>query len=366
VKQFGAMYLILGTCVAAGMLGLPVVTAQGSYLITTLMVFSAWALMTVGAWCLLQVNLWMPAGTNLISMSSQTLGPWVKALTWVVYLMLLYSLICAYLAGSGDILQALLKDIHVMIPRWMATVLMTLVLGGVVFRGIRSVDLVNRVLMSTKLLICVLLIALVIPHVQVSQLAQGDMHWRGYAWLVIICSFGYAIILPSIREYLDGNKKQLARVLFIGSLLPLVLYLVWLSVVQGALARGGVHGLVAMNHSPNTNSMLMYELAKLAHQPLVQSVSVVFISICSITGMLGVSLCLMDFLADGLKMKKQGAARLLLAGLTYLPPMLIVMFDPALFVRALAYAGVCCLYILVALPLAMYGVGRWKKMHQQG
>ena len=43
-KQFGAIYLILGTCVAAGLLGLPVVTAQHNFAITTLMVISAWIL----------------------------------------------------------------------------------------------------------------------------------------------------------------------------------------------------------------------------------------------------------------------------------------------------------------------------------
>lgn len=352
-KQFGAIYLILGTCVAAGLLGLPVVTAQHNFAITTLMIISAWILMTAGAWCLLHVTLQMPSGANLITMSQKTLGSTVKIITWCVYLLLLYSLICAYLAASGDLLQHLLSDIHLNIPRFLATIVAAVILGSIVTHGIRSVDMVNRVLMSTKIIICTLLIGSVIPfaHLKNLSLSVGDADWNNSAWLVIICAFGYAIILPSIRDYVGNDKKQLTRVVMIGSLIPMVLYFVWIAVIQGALSR---HGLIAMNNSAHTNSLLMTNIATLTNHPLIKSVSVVFISICSITGFLGVSLCLVDFLADGIKIAKQGKNKLILAIFAFLPPTIIVIVDPAIFIHALAYAGICCLYILIGLPIVMY------------
>ena len=352
-KQFGAIYLILGTCVAAGLLGLPVVTAEHNFAMTTLMIISAWILMTAGAWCLLQVTLQMPSGANLITMSQKTLGNTVKIITWCVYLLLLYSLICAYLAASGDLLQHLMGDIHLNIPRFLATIIAALILGGIVTHGIRSVDMVNRVLMTTKIIICMLLIGSVLPfaHLKNISLSVGKTHWSTSAWLVIICAFGYAIILPSIRDYLGNNKKQLTRVVMIGSLIPMVLYFVWIGVIQGALSR---HGLIAMNNSAHTNSLLMTSIAALTNHPLIKSLSVVFISICSITGFLGVSLCLVDFLADGINIAKQGKNKLILATLAFLPPTIIVIVDPAIFIRALAYAGICCVYVLIGLPIVMY------------
>lgn len=198
-KQFGAIYLILGTCVAAGLLGLPVVTAQHDFLITSLMIISAWILMTAGAWCLLQVTLTMPQGANLISMSQKTLGNTVKNITWLVYLLLLYSLICAYLAASGDLLEHLFHDAHIIIPRFLATILAAFILGGIVTNGIRSVDLVNRGLMTTKIIICLLLIGSVMPFAHLKNLSLGNTQWSNNAWLVVICAFGYAIIsLPKV------------------------------------------------------------------------------------------------------------------------------------------------------------------------
>lgn len=352
-KQFGAMYLILGTCVAAGLLGLPVVTAQFNFLTTSLMIISAWVLMTLGAWCLLQVTLKMPMGANLISMSQKTLGEMVKNITWIVYLLLLYSLICAYLSASGDLLHDLLSHIFPHFPRYLATIIATSILGSLVIHGIRSVDLVNRVLMSTKILICLLVIGSVLPFSHTSNLSIsiGDHHWNYSAWLVIICAFGYAVILPSIRDYLGNHKKQLTRVVMIGSLIPMVLYFIWIAVIQGAIPRTE---LLAMNHSANTNSLLMTSLALLTNHLVIKSLSMIFISICSITGFLGVSICLIDFLADGINLKKQGRNKLFLGGLAFIPPAVIVIVDPAIFISALAYAGICCLYILIGLPIAMY------------
>ncbi len=364
-KQLGAIYIILGTCIAAGLLGLPIVTANGNYLLSTLMVISAWCLMTTGAWCLMKVNLWFPPQSNLISMSEATLGKPGKYLTWVLYLLLLYSLICAYLAGSSDVIHALLNALHIPISRSFATLIAMLSIGAIIYHGIKSVDLFNRLLMSIKLVICLTLIVLVIPHAHFQPLLQGSHAWHGSVWLVIICAFGYAIIIPSIRDYLDSNEKQLKRVVLIGSLVPLLLYLIWIAVIQGAINRYGAQGLIAMNGSANTNSLLMQQLIHLTHQPFLSSISVIFISICSITGLLGVGLCMTDFLADGLQQKKEGLKKFLLVALALMPSAVIILFDPALFISALAYAGLCCLYILVGLPIAMYWRGKCLSLDQR-
>ncbi len=359
IKQLGALYIILGTCIAAGLLGLPIITASNHYIISIIMVVSAWCLMTLGAWCLMKVTLWSPRNSNLISMSESTLGKSGKYLTWAVYLFLLYSLICAYLSATGDVVQALLNAIHIPITRTCATLLSTIGVGIIVYHGIRSVDLCNRVLMSAKLIICLTLIALIAPHAHLHPLInEGDLVWHGSAWLVIICAFGYATIIPSIRDYIGGSEKQLKRIVLVGSIIPLILYLVWIAVIQGAVSRYGAYGLLAMSNSDNTNSLLMQQLTAISHHPLLASISVTFISICSITGLLGVSLCMTDFLADGLKQKKEGLRKLAIVCLTLFPSAVVTVIKPSLFIKALAYAGVCCLYILVFLPIAMYVRGK--------
>ena len=356
-RQIGSIYLILGTCIAAGLLAAPIATAHNSYPFTLLMLFSAWLLMSIGAWCIAEVNLWFAPDSNLITMSQETLGPVIKAITWVAYLFLLYSLISAYLAASSDILHSLFQYFHYQIPRMVCTLLATLILGSIVYKGIKAVDVSNRLLMSAKLIIAIAIIAHLLPKLHPSLLMTGGHHWSFSAWLVLITAFGYAILLPSIRVYLHSNRRRILTVLAVGAFLPLILYILWIAAVQGVIPRLGAHGLIAMNHAADTTSALMKELALVAHYPLMTSLSVLFVSICSVTGLLGVSLCLVDFLADGFKIIKNCGKHFLLILMTFIPPMIIVMFWPQVFVAALAYAGALCIYILIALPIAMYIAG---------
>jgi tyrosine-specific transport protein len=361
-RDIGCILLILGTTVGAAMLALPVVTAAESYWVTLLVVVGCWAAMTAGAWALMRVNCALPMGSNLLSMAKATTGPIGYWVTWVSYLMLLYALICAYLAGSSDVVQALLAGVHIELARWVATVLTAAILAAIVYRGIASVDWANRALMAIKLIALFILIVVISPNSHWSMLTVTEKSSPPVSTvMVVLTSFGFAIILPSIRVYLGDNQQRLRRVLWIGSLLPLFLYLVWIFLIQGAVLRSGPTGLIAMNNSAHTNSLLMQDLVYLTHSSWLHAVSRIFVSICALTAFLGVSMCLFDFLSDGLQKTRLGAGRLRLAALTYLPPLLIVLFDPRLFTQALAYAGVLCVVVLIIMPAAMYFFARRKQ-----
>ena len=88
----------------------------------------------------------------------------------------------------------------------------------------------------------------------------------------------------------------------------------------------------------------------------------VFIAICALTSFLGVSVALMDFLADGLGLQRKGWKGLWLFLLTYVPPLCVVILAPQVFTIALTYAGIFSVYILIILPLALYWGGRHKSL----
>ncbi len=358
-RVIGSILMILGTSIGAGMLALPVVTATETFSVTAIGLLVAWLIMTVGALSILEVNLWLKPGTNFISMAGATLGKVGQVVTWIVYLLLLYSLICAYLSGLSDLLQALLSSVHLHIPRWCATLLSLSVFGWVVYRGVGSIDVVNRGLMSTKLVIFVILVSLVVSHVKLSNVVVGDYQFHIGTFMVMLTSFGFATIIPSLRGYLDSHRRNLIKVVIIGSLLPLVLYLIWVLVIQGVLPRTGAQGLMTMMTSSNTNSELMRQISHIVSNSAYAEMAKFFISICAMTSFLGVSLCLTDFIADGIKIHKKGRSALVVFAITYLPPLVIVLFWPGIFIHALAYAGLCCLVLLIIIPLLMLLVGRY-------
>jgi tyrosine-specific transport protein len=352
-KTIGSILMILGTAVGAGMLALPIASAHANWQTTTLMMLFSWFFMTAGAFAILEVNLWFSAETNLISMVDKTLGKYFKVLTWFVYLVLLYSLLCAYLSGGSDILRGLFSNIHVQLPSWGSTLLALIVLGAVVIRGVGSVDMVNRGLMSIKLLAYAILVIAIFPHISFDNIHAGDYVYSTSTLMVMMTSFGFAIIVPTLRGYLNSDVPRLKKVLFVGSLLPLILYLVWIFAIQGLLSRAELLPMI----SGDTNSLLMNSVSASLHTTVLGDIAKLFISICAVTSFLGVSICLVDFLADGL----QWARSVKVYAVAFLPPLIIVLLAPNIFIKALSYAGLCCVYLLILLPMLMLYSGRYRK-----
>jgi tyrosine-specific transport protein len=275
---------------------------------------------------------------------------------------LLYALLAAYIAGGTDITQHWLSALlHVALPKWLSAVIFTVVLGYVVYRGIRWVDLVNRGLLSAKLFFCLALIVLLVPFVMQDNLLHNHIHRVLGATTVVITSFGFATIVPSLRAYFNSDVRKLRLAIVVGSLIPLVFYIAWCAVVQGILPLEGNNGLAAMQASGNVTVQLSSSLTNMTHNIWITWFANLFTSICVFTSFLGVALCLTDFLADGfVVMNKEKVAFRITLG-TLLPPLLLVLFIPALFIKALSYAGICCIILLIMLPAMMAYSGRYVK-----
>src|SRR5206468_11353 len=81
-----------------------------------------------------------------------------------------------------------------------------------------------------------------------------------------------------------------------------------------------------------------------------------------VTSFLGVSLSLMDFLADGFGIKKTRTGRIALYLMTFVPPLLITLIDPRAFLSALEYAGAFGVVTLLGLfPALMVWSGRYQR-----
>src|SRR3990167_3208262 len=97
---FGGILLISGTTIGAGMLALPVMTAFVGFFPSILIFSVCWLFMLMSAYFFLDVNLTFKGEANFISMVQSTVGKWGKIFSWIVYLLLLYSLTAAYISAS--------------------------------------------------------------------------------------------------------------------------------------------------------------------------------------------------------------------------------------------------------------------------
>lgn len=360
-KAIGGILLIVGTAIGGGMLALPIAAAELGFARSSLLLFISWLIMTSSAFVLLEVNLWLPPESNLISMAQSTLGRFGRYATWFMYLLLFYSLVAAYIAGGSDFFHSLFGFAGIHIPAWLTALIFTGILSSIVYQGIRTVDYTNRVLMFSKLGILVFLLAMILSYINPVNLSGGQLTSLTISFTVMLTSFGYANVIPSLRTYFKDDVKKLRRIVLIGSIIPLVCYIFWDLAIMGVIPRGGSTGLISILHSGHSTSDLANIISSTLNLERVTAFTRAFTSICLATSFLGVSLALFDFFADGLKVKRTTPGNIFLYLLTFAPPLAVVLFYPGIFIKALSYAGVDCLILLVFIPALMAWVGRYRQ-----
>jgi tyrosine-specific transport protein len=357
-KFLGSLLLIIGTSIGGGMLALPVATAGGGFYYSLLAFAFAWFMMTAGAFLILEVLQPMPKGTNMISLARHYLGPAGEVIVWIFYLALLYSLLGAYISGGSDVLANLFSGFKLNLPLSLVAVLYTFTFSIIVYQGIRSVDILNRLLMFAKLGTYLVLVVIVLPYVHITHFQETSFKKLLPNLSILITSFGFASIVPSLRDYWDNDIKSLKKIILFGSLVPLVCYLLWNFVIMGAV---GQEPLAALMHATQATSGVGKALIEKTNSSNILRLFDFFSCICMLTAFISVSLGLFDFLADGFRLNKQGNQGYIVLSLTFLPPLAMVIIKPGIYLSALNYAGIFCLVLLLIVPILMSWYYRQEK-----
>jgi tyrosine-specific transport protein len=360
-KMLGGILLITGTTIGGGMLALPVVTAQGGFFGSIFLLVMSWVVMTFCAFLLLEVNFWLPTESNIIYMARSTLGVPAAIIAWICYLLLFYCLLAAYIASGSDILHGVMNALGIQTAVSINAVLFALILGLVVYKGIELIDHVNRGLMFIKLGTFTLLVLFIFPHIDISHYTEGHIKYLVPAVTVVMTSYGFATIIPSLRYYFNDDIVKLRQVIFIGSLIPLLCYILWVGAIFGSLPFMGDYGLMSIVTSQHSTLALTDSLIYHLQNSSITLLTRIFTSICVATSFLGVSLCVVDFLADGLNLPKVGWKKLLIHIITFVPPLIIAILYPTAFIVGLSYAGVCLAVLIIILPAFMVWNGRYRK-----
>lgn len=359
-KVLGGVLLVSGTTIGAGMLALPVATGMAGFVPTLFLFFIYWCYMTYTAFLLLELNLWLGEGINMITMAHRTLGRVGEIVSWVTYLFLLYLLTTAYLAGGGPILTSLLYTFTgIQLPILAGSIPLLFIFGFFVYEGTKYVDRVNRLLMLGLIISYGVMVLLLAPHIERHHLAYVNWKYTWTAISIISTSFGFHIIIPTLTTYLHHNKRKLIQAILIGSIIPLVIYILWELLILGVVPIEGEEGIRQSYLKGEDGARIIIDNMGNSWTSIIAQI----FSFCAIvTSFLGVTLSLNDFLADGFHIKKTHAGKLTLFTLTFTPPLLFIMTFPRAFLTALEYAGAFGVVILLGLlPPLMVWSARYHK-----
>jgi len=357
----GGSLLIAGTTIGVGMLALPVATGPGGFLPSILIYLACWAFMLCTGLLLLEVCSWMPQDANLITMAQRFLGKPGKVICWLVYLFLFETVMIAHVAGGGSITnEILLGELGVQ----GSMIFYVILFAPIVYMGTKTVDRVNLLIFSGVLISYFLFLIVSYQHVDLEKLKVQN--W-GKAWLaipILFTAFTYQVIIPTLVTYMKGNYKKVRKAIFLGTSIPLGVYLIWQVLILGIIPLEGPNGLIeAAQKGENAVTPLKHFIGR----PIVIGIGKAFGFFTLTASYIALALAFLDFLADGLKIKKVGAKKLFLCLAIFLPPLLISLVNPNIFLIALGYAGgISCAILFGIYPPLMVWVGRYIKGHTTG
>lgn len=352
----GGTLLIAGTAIGGGMLALPVCTAAGGFIPAVAINLACWLFMACTALLFMEVFLWSKEEINIVSMAGMTLGLVGKIFAWGLYLFLFYSLTIAYVAGGGNLVRDVFEafgESH--FPFWVGPLVFVAIFAPFVAVGASAVSRVNAILMGGLILSFFIFVVLGVSHVDVRLLTRSNWPLALLATPVLFTSYGFQGIVPTMVTYMERDPSRMKKVIWLGSMIPFVIYLLWEWLILGVVPEEG------LQEAFNVGQSAVYPLKNILHAPWLYRVGQFFAFFAIVTSFLGVTLGLLDFLADGLKIRKTWNGRIILSLAIFIPPLILAMTIPGLFLNALQYAGgVGCALLLGLLPILMVWRGRYK------
>jgi tyrosine-specific transport protein len=270
----------------------------------------------------------------------------------------------AHIAAGGSVVTQLFGKT---LPLWASTLLYVAVFSPVVYFGTLWVDRLNLILIAGVVITYLGFVSTSISHINPSLLARMDWSAIWWALPIVFTAFGYQSLIPTLFNYMNRDVKKVRLAIVIGTLIPLVIYVIWQLLIIGIVPFQGTGGLAAaLKEGQNA----VVPLGNYIHSSTLLNLGQAFAFFAMTTSYLGISIAFVDFLADGLKLKKKGMKKLGICSLIFLIPMLITFYDPHLFLTALGIAGGYGVALLLgAMPILMVWAGRYYEghslMHQQ-
>jgi tyrosine-specific transport protein len=356
----GGTLLIAGTMVGVGMLALPVATGEGGFIPAAVIYILCWLFMLCTGLLLLEVCTWMPKDSNLITMAHRLLGPVGRNVCWVVYLFLFITVMIAHVVGGGSVFSQFSGG---SLPSWLCMILYVIIFSPVVYLGTKWVDRLNITLMFGVVASYISFIAVSYDHVDLNLLSHSDWSKAWLALPVLFTAFTFQVIIPTLMTYMQRDVKKVRLAIILGTSIPLVVYLIWEFLILGIIPAVGPNGLMEAAKKGET---AVAPLKELLQSPLVFAIGRSFAFFTMTTSYIALALAYLDFLADGLKVQKKGWKKALLCLGVFIPPTIVAMTYPHIFITALSYAGgFSCAILFGLFPPLMAWVGRYIKRYDR-
>ncbi|NQU99992.1 MAG: amino acid permease [Parcubacteria group bacterium] len=231
-KLFGAVSLLIGTVVGAGIFGIPYVVSRVGFMTGFFYLLILGVVIFVTTLCYAEVILRTKGEHQMAGYAEKYLGKWGQRIISFSLVFGIYGALLAYMVGVGDFLHALLYDFLGGTP-FLYTALFFILASIAVFFGLKTIIKIEKVMVAVLILAVIFIFALGVPHVEIENLIGFDKMSLFLPYGVILFAFTGATVLADVKKILSGEEKKLKKSIIIAYVVVFVIYLAFSFVVCG-------------------------------------------------------------------------------------------------------------------------------------
>lgn len=239
-RTIGATFLVAGTTIGAGMLGLPIVAAKFGLVNSILFLCFMWAIMCYSAVLLLKLMCNYGHAINIATLASKYYGRIVGAIGSASIMILFFALLTAYLSASSNLLSQIASPgieitnaiSYPLGHPYVMGIIISIAMIMLFFNKVKVVDIANRIVFCAKIIALVFALITLgnninFGEVQSKVLLNLPSPNFFTVTLIFFITFGFHGSIPALLQYLENDYKKAKFSMIVGSLIPLVLFLFW-------------------------------------------------------------------------------------------------------------------------------------------
>jgi len=355
--------IVTGNMVGAGILALPINLGPSGLIPALAGTVVMWIMMTCTALIYSrQKALVEGVGADLPTFFGVEFGPAGQWVSVGANLIILYGLLTAYLAGVTSIVTNLFDF---PIPQWGAMLGYFVLAVLLTSFGATAMRKGNAVLILIMWGTFAALVFLTLPHMSGKGDLMHDWSFLPSGLPVLLTAFHFHNIVPTLCRTLDQDRRAITTAIWTGTSIGLVMNVIWMVVVITALPMtGGTTNIIVAftNNLPAT-----VPLAKVIGSVIFTDIALVFSVVAMTTSFMANGIALQGFMGDLSGLLFKTSSRTIVWTLSFIPPLLVGLLYPDIFLVALNVAGGIGINILFGiLPgvlLVKYGeVGSLKRI----
>lgn len=359
-KTFNASLLIAGTCIGGGMLALPLTSGSIGFFPSILIMLACCVFMTITGLLYLEATLWMKENAHMNTLSTNLLSKFGQFVCWAVYLFICYASLVAYISGGGKEIAFVMRVLFDYdFQNISGLLIFSFLFCSILFFGHSYSEKTNTILFIIMIVAYVLLIINTSSNLNKELLLRQN--WSSsfiYVFPLMLTTFSFPGIVPTITSYLERDTKCIKIAILSGTSLTFIVYFIWLLIIFGSVSFKGEHGLEeAFKCDIPATECLHYALKN----PLISLFAQIFAFFALATSFIGISLSLLDFLRDSIKINGSEKSKNFIFLILLIAPSLFfaIFFERAFIVALEMSGGIGDAIISGIIPVVMIWNGRY-------